>query len=630
MSGIVIFAPQEKMLRDVECLLEKEDYEIDEITYVQTSNIVNEAYRVVSNGANIIIARGMQAQVIKKFTKIPVVEISLTGQEISLLIIEAKKRIKKPNPRIGIVGMKNMFCDMTYFGKIFEVELQCFFADNDQDMRHAIGCAIDANLDLIIGGDMACLEAEMAQAPCMFLSSTEESIKVAIETAYRMKYAQEVEKRNNANIEVLTEYSFNGIIKINLEGRIIMMNPVMEELLETHKKNGIQRFVWDIIEDIEREKIENVLLNKREDYSTLIQQNNQNLSITLIPIKVNEIIEGAILYCHRLSSVTRIENDKIQEMYLKGYVAKNRFEDLKFMSNHMEEVVSLAKVFSQSNNPVLISSETGTEKDKLAACIHNNSIRKTGPFISVNCGGLTETEQARILFGTDQDSQGALVTGRRGTVYIQEIEQLSYHNQALLYQAIVKKALVQEGVEKITMLDVRLIVSCSENILLKMKENKIRADLYYCLSGLYLHIPSLAERKDDIEMYATIFIKEFMNRYSRFYILTEEGKRVIKNFGWNGNLIQLESFCERLILTTNQRKLDEHIIRKLLNQMYSNVKKKENYPELEELQDPRAIPIIKALDKHNGNRNLAADELGISTTTLWRYIKKYGIEKKYK
>lgn len=629
MSGIVIFVPQEKMLRDVDRLLEKEDYEIDEVTYVHTSNVVNEAYRVVSGGANIIIARGMQAQVIKKFTKIPVVEITLTGQEISLLIVEAKKRIKKPNPRIGIVGMKNMFCDMTYFGKIFDVDLQCFLADNDQDIRHAIRCAIDSNLDLIIGGDMACLEAEMAGVPCMFLSSTKDSIRVAIETAYRMKYAQEVEKRNNANIEVLTEYSFNGIIKINLEGQIIMMNPVMEELLEINKNDVIQKFIWDIISDVEREKIESVLLNKREDYSTLIQQNNQNLSITLIPIKVNEVIEGAILYCHRLSSVTRVENDKLQEMYLKGYVAKNRFEDLEFVSNQMEEVITLSKVFSQSNNPVIITGETGTEKDQLAACIHNNSIRKTGPFITVNCGGLTETEQARMLFGTDKDSGGALVTGRRGTVYIQEIEQLSYHNQALLYQVIVKKALVQEGAEKNTMLDVRLIVSSSDDIILKMKENKFRTDLYYSLSGLYLHIPSLTERKDDIEMYAIKFIKEYMNRYSRYYVLTEEGKRVIKNYVWNGNLIQLKSFCERLILTTNQRKLDEHTLRKLLNQMYANVKKKEDYSELEEIQDPRAIPIIKALDKYNGNRNMAADDLGISTTTLWRYIKKYGIEKKY-
>lgn len=630
MSGIVIFVPQEKMLRDVERLLEKEDYEIDEVKYVHTSNIVNEAYRVVSNGASIIIARGIQAQIIKRFTKIPVVEITLTGQEISLLIVEAKKRIKTSKPKIGIVGMKNMFCDMTYFGQIFDVDLQCFLAEKDQDFHQIIGHAVDANLDLIIGGDMACLEAEMAQIQCMFLSSTEDSIKVAIETANRMKYAQEVEKRNNANIEVLTEYSFNGIIKLNLSGQIVMMNPVMEELLGINKNDVMDRYIWDILTDIEHQKVENVLLNTREDYSTLIQQNNQSLSITLIPIKVNDVIEGAILYCHRLSGAARIGNDKLQEMYLKGYVAKNRFEDLELASIQMEEVILLAKVFSQSNNPVLIEGDTGTEKDILAACIHNNSIRKTGPFITVNCGGLSEAEQAKMLFGTEKDFQGALVTGRRGTVYIQEIEQLSYHNQVLLFQTIMKKALIQEGAEKITMLDVRLIVSSTDDLAFKIKENKFRADLYYCLSGLYLYIPPLAERKEDIEMYATKYIKEYMQRYSRYYILSDEGKKMIKTFSWNGNLIQLESFCERLILTTKQRKLDEHIIRRLLNQMYANVKKKENFSELEEIQDPRAIPIIKALDKYSGNRLKAADELKISTTTLWRYIKKYGIEKKYK
>ncbi len=630
MSGIVIFVPQEKMLLDVEHLLEKKDYEIDEVTYVQSKDVVNEAYRVLSNGAGIIIARGIQAQLIKNFTKIPVVEITLTGQEVALLIVEAKKRVKKPDPRIGIVGMKNMFCDMTYFGQIFDVELLYFLADREGDFHQVIRRAVEARPDILIGGDMACLEAEMSQIPCMFLSSTEDSIQVAIETAIQMKYAQEVEKRSNANIEVLTEYSFNGIVKLNLEGQIVMMNPVMEELLGINKNKVLQRYLWEIIPDADREKILNVLLSKREDYSTLIQQNNQNLSITLVPIKVNGAVDGAILYCHRLSGTTRIENDKLQEMYLKGYVAKARFEDFVYASPQMEEVTRLAKVFSQSGNPVLITGETGTEKDKLAACIHNNSIRKSGPFITVNCGGLTEAEQAKMFFGTDQDHPGALVTGYRGTVFIQEIDQLSLHNQVLLYQAIQNKALVKEGAEKITMLDVRMIVSGSEDIFAKMKENLFREDLFYCLSGLHLSIPPLSERKEDIELYAVRYMKEFMNWYSRFYVLTEEGKKTIKNFNWSGNLIQLESFCERLILTTNQRKLDEQVIRKLLNQMYSGTRKKDNYTILEELQDPRAFPIIKALEKHRGNRIMAAKELHISTTTLWRYIKKYGIENKYK
>lgn len=632
MSGIVIFVPQEKMLLDVEHLLEKRHYEIDEVTYVRSSDVVNEAYRVVSNGANIIIARGIQSQLIKNFTNIPVVEITLTGQEIALLIVEAKKRVSKPKPRIGIVGIKNMFCDMTYFEHIFNIELLSFLAEGEEDFHQAILRAIEAKPDIVIGGDMACLEAEMAQIPCMFLSSTEDSIKVAIETAIQMKYAQEVEKRNNANIEVLTEYSFNGIVKVNLEGQVIMMNPVMEELLGINKNTVMQRYIWEILPDAEREKILNVLLDKREDYSTLIQQNNQNLSITLVPIKVNGDVDGAILYSHRLSGTTRIENDKLQEMYLKGYVAKARFEELKYASSQMEEVTGLAKVFSQSNSPVLITGETGTEKDKLAACIHNNSSRKSGPFIAVNCGGLSDAEQANMLFGNGKDHPGALVTGYRGTVFIQEIEELSPHNQVLLYQVIRNKAFVKDGAEKITTLDVRLIVSGNEDISLKMKGHQFRQDLFYCLSGLHLHIPPLSERKEDVELYAGQYIKEYMNLYSRFYVLTEEGKKTIKNFIWSGNLIQLECFCERLILTTNQRKLDEQVIRKLLNQMYAsaNSKKKEDHSILEGLQDPRALPIIKVLDKYGGNRTKAAEELRISTTTLWRYIKKYGIENKYK
>lgn len=635
MAGIVLFVPTEKMFYRAHEILQGTSYEIDEIKHIKATDVVNEARDAVSRGASIIIARGMQASLIKLYTNIPVVEIKLTAQEMGLLITEAKERINKERPVIAVVGIGNTFCDMTYFNEIFGIELKTYFGNDENELITLANQAINDKVDFIIGGNIAINAASQANIPYLFIESTEDSIKQAFHVAKQLKYVSEMENRNTAQLETIMDYSFSGIIKLNSSGEIVAVNHVMEELLDKKSKDIIGLYITDVIKEVEKDKIDRVLQDGRDIYPTFIRINNNALSVMIAPIIVEKHIEGAILSCHRVNKINQVQSDTLREMYLHGYVAKSKFDDIPKKSSKMRDNIELAKLYAQSDNPVLIEGEVGTEKEIFAESIHNNSPRKNGPFISVNCSDMSEEMQSKILFGNQEDSSssinrlGALGTANHGTVLINEIDQLGMHNQYKLYKAIKYRALIQNDIEKLMTLNIRVIATTSKNLLLMTKEGKFREDLCYLLKGLSLEVPPLRERKEDIKYMLEKLIKENMAKYSRYHVLTDEAKKLLVEYDWPGNRIQLESFCERMILTSNSRKIDKTYVKYLLENLYPIINEENGIRQVTIYREPKAVKIADVLKKHNGDRTKTAEELGISKTTLWRYMKKYGISNKY-
>lgn len=228
MSGIALFVPREEMVGYAHKILQSEDFGIQEIRRIETSQAVREAQEAQKRGINIIIARGYQASLIKKHTDIPVVEIALTGQEMGLLITRAKQLVEKENPVIAVVGPSNMFCDMTYFDQIFQVQVKPYLATDADALNLCVSQAIYEGPDIIIGGDTAIAAAAKAKIPALFMDSTEDSLREAFKVAKKLKYVRETEKQNVAQMDILLDYSFSGIIKMDSVGTVLVVNHSME------------------------------------------------------------------------------------------------------------------------------------------------------------------------------------------------------------------------------------------------------------------------------------------------------------------------------------------------------------------------------------------------------------------
>ena len=218
------------------------------------------------------------------------------------------------------------------------------------------------------------------------------------------------------------------------------------------------------------------------------------------------------------------------------------------------------------------------------------------------------------------------------------MEELTAANQYRLYQLIRFRVCHGADIASLRKVDVRVMVTIGCPLSELMAERKISPDLYYLLSGLELFVPPLRERREDLLEKIEDTIHDCCEHYSRYHVLTKGAMEVMLDYPWKGNLFQIESFCERLILMAGKRSIDEVAVRRLLEELYperltgngtdSAAAEAEGTAkkELAVLPD-EAVKIRELLHKFSGSREKTAQAMGISKATLWRHMKKYGIEK---
>lgn len=626
MGKIALLVSREEMIYQAHNILQEKKHEIGEMRVIKTEDTVSEARQSIANGASIIIARGLQASLIKQYTDIPVVEIVITAQEMALLVSKAKQILKKDNPVLGVVGFKNMFCDMSYFDLIYGIEMRTYFAEKGDLLEDMARQAVRDGVDLIIGGDTAVGIAGEAGIPSLFLSNTEDSMRNALSMAESVEYAMGVEKRSAAQIETLLDYSFNGVARLDACGIIVDINATMEDILERKKEEILLKAAGEVFPELLGESFNQVLEYGIESYSLFMEINRTSVFAIVAPVVIEKKVEGAILTCHRMKRKQHKGQELKGKSSLRGAGALGEFGDLLQESKSMQDCIRLAKLYALSEKAVFITGEPGTEKQLLAQCIHNAGLHKDGPFVNVSCDGLEEEAQYDLLFG----DKGAAAQAKGGSLLIEDVHALTKANQYKLYQLIRHKHRMGREGQRYPGAEVRVMVTSMVSLSGLLKEGGFRKELCYLLEGLSVTIPSLKDRKEDLEFKIRETIRDCCEHYSRFHVLTKGAYQVLLHYPWKGNLIQVENFCERLILTAEKRSLDEAAVENLLARLYPDEIEEESEPtsaEKEEIPFPmEAVKIKETLFMLGGNREKTAKELGISKSTLWRKMKKYHLE----
>ena len=623
------------MLEQARNVIREDELDIDILKVIKTSDSVYEARQAVEQGAEVVLARGVQAAFIRQYTNIPVAELTLTGQEIGLMIASAKKKVPdKKCPQIALIGFKNMFSDTTYADELFDIRLEFYDITAIEQAAEKVDLAIQEGADVLLGGDTVNALAAQKGIPAQFIDSTEESIRSAIGVAKKMILTAEAEKNFTAQFETVLDNSYNGILEIDENKEIMIVNRAGEELFHKKASQLEGTALEKVIPELEQRYIDDVLSGKRDSFMTSVYVAGVPMMLTAAPIQYENKIRGAIISLYRNASVRKNDADELHSYYLKGYVAHAHFSDIRITGKEMEYCVELSKMYALSKNPVLICGEDGTDKEKLAQCIHNNSSYKAGPFVAVNCSGMTEQMQVDRLFGNpdaedESMKKGALAIGDHGTIVISEIEKLSLLCQYRLYRAIRYDSLIQNDLERSQTLDNRIIAITGADLYQYVEQGRFRQDLYYLLNSLTVEIPPLRKRPQDIRAIVEDCRVRFTKRYARFPKIAEDAMEALAGFGWQGNEIQLESFCERLFLTSPKKTITSDYVYFLLDTLYPVKERISEDGTTVIYQHPEAARLTELLEKHQGNRSAVAKELGISTTTLWRRMKKYGVINKY-
>jgi two-component system response regulator HydG len=299
-------------------------------------------------------------------------------------------------------------------------------------------------------------------------------------------------------------------------------------------------------------------------------------------------------------------------------------------SNTMKEVFFKIKKIAPTDANILILGENGTGKDLIAKAIHDNSLRKDKPFIKVDVGALTSSLFESELFGyvkgafTDarEDRQGRFEAAEGGTLFLDEIGNISLQQQARLLTVLQNRHITPLGSNTMIPVDIRLICATNSSLEILANEDNFRKDLIYRINTVEIVIPPLRERERDITLLAKHFIEVYTDKYFKSNISIDNSfLKKLAEYHFPGNVRELQYAIERAVIM-----LDTDVLT-ATDLMFSPI---ESYSETTLLKDLKLDTvekntILKVIEKNNGNISKSAKELGITRTSLYRRLNKYGL-----
>ncbi len=297
----------------------------------------------------------------------------------------------------------------------------------------------------------------------------------------------------------------------------------------------------------------------------------------------------------------------------------------------MENVIATANKVAVTDANVLILGENGTGKELVARAVHKASQRKDEVFISVDLGAITETLFESELFGfkkgafTDakEDRAGRFEAANKGTIFLDEIGNLSLSLQSKLLSVLQNRTVVRLGTNKEIPIDVRLICATNMPLYQMVNENKFRQDLLYRINTVEIHVPPLKERLEDIPFLVDHFLEIYCKKYKiPMKRVNEATMARLKKHHWPGNIRELQHAVERAVIMSDSTVLQPH-------DFFLAQSEDERPQELEasnlNIRETEKILIRKVVDKHGGNISKAAKELGLTRASLYRRIEKYDL-----
>ncbi|WP_462318222.1 sigma-54-dependent transcriptional regulator [Marinilabilia sp.] len=306
------------------------------------------------------------------------------------------------------------------------------------------------------------------------------------------------------------------------------------------------------------------------------------------------------------------------------------FSDFIGVSPGMQQVFNTIKKVAGTDANVLILGENGTGKELVARALHRHSLRKDEVFISVDLGALSETLFESELFGhvkgafTDAkaDRPGRFELASGGTIFLDEIGNLSLPMQAKLLTVLERREVTRVGANKPKSIDVRLISATNMPLKQMAAEDQFRQDLIYRINTVEIEIPPLRERPEDIPLLADHFMKIFSKKYNKK--INKLSNSVIKKFNsypWPGNVREFQHVLERAVIMSDSPNLDENDFHLSAHGSTGDAFEFESY-NLEEIEQQ---VIEKVMRMHSGNVSKAASDLGLTRTSLYRRMEKYGL-----
>jgi len=359
--------------------------------------------------------------------------------------------------------------------------------------------------------------------------------------------------------------------------------------------------------------------------------------------KLSRLVADLRAEVHFLSAVAELIARKVftrsvveENARLKELFSQTRPLDGNMIGNskRMKEINLLISQVADSRATVLINGETGTGKELIAETIHNLSSRKDGPFVTVNCAALPDTLIESELFGHTKgaytgavsSSPGRFELAEGGTIFLDEVGELSLLAQAKLLRVLQEGEIQRVGSSKTIKVDVRVIAATNQDLMVRMEQGRFRSDLYYRLNVFPIMAPPLRDRGADILLLADYFAGKYAdNMQKSIHRISTSAINLLTTYHWPGNVRELENCMERAVLLAREDVIDAHHLPPTL-QVKTGPERDAPRGELKQLVAAYERELITdALKASSGNQTKAAESLGTTKRIIQYKISKYGI-----
>jgi PAS domain S-box-containing protein len=621
MKEIVLIAPFEELGRKAKKIVTENNLNA-EVIIGDLSQGVKEARRAVQAGARVLVSRGGTYKMIKNAVNVPVVEIKMSSFDI----LRGFKNLYGYSGKVGIAGYKNIIDGCEEIGELLNIQTEVIEIEKEAEARQEIEKAIKRGIRVFLGDTISTNLARQLDCKSYRIESGKEAIIDAIQEASRILAASRIEKAKSEQFKTIIHSVHDGIIAVDQNLRITVLNSLVEEMFAIKEEHVIGRKIDEFIHNT---KILGSLKNNEAVIGEIVEINNGKFAVNKVPIEVENQIEGTVITLQDVTNIQDLEYKIRRNLLDKGLTAKYSFKDIIYESEAMKECIRIAERYGKFDSPILVLGQSGVGKELIAQSIHNSGKRKNGPFVAINCGAIPESLIESELFGYAEASftgarkggkAGLFELAHNGTIFLDEIGELPLEFQARLLRVLQEKEVMRIGGDKVIPVDVRIISATNKDIYKMVEEGEFREDLFFRINILTLMVPALKDRKEDIILLSKYFTKHYAEKYKRSIPdLTDGVVQSLLQHKYRGNVRELKTMLERAVVLCDGNKIEEkhlQVMPKREEAVDANYEK----DELLSLEDFEQKYIEKILKLCKGNVSEAAKILGVNRSTLYRRL----------
>ena len=634
-NDICVMAPTLQLAEKAEMLIKQENYQNIDVVVAASGRqeTVKCAQTLAAAGAEIIITRKGTRRIVEEVTNLKVVSLN---NSLSDYLWMLKERGLHTPGLIAFFSYDPMSSDILQMCEMLEVQTKNYIFKSFADCRGCVERALKDGAVFSVGGAWTDPWAKRLGLPHVIVENSVETILNALESATQLRRVQveEAEKQclfktQSEMYQAVLDFTHDAILAIDENGRIQVLNPPAERIMGCRAADSVGQPVEAVLPNT---LLPDVLESGEKQLDQIMQIHQTLCNTNRIPILVDGQRRGVVATFQDVKQLQNSEQKIRLKLHEKGLVAKYAFNDILGDSPAIRSTIQIARSYAASRASVLILGETGTGKELFAQSIHNASDRRDGPFVAINCAAVSNSLLESELFGYEAGSftgasrggrEGVFELAHGGTLFLDEIGEIPRETQVELLRVLQEKEIRRVGGSRVIPVDVRIIAATNKDLLHETVEGRFREDLYYRLDVLDLKLPPLRERGDDVKILGLHLFRQLpggkdpIMQIQFLYLLEQAGP-----YQWYGNIRELQNFVERANILMRNAGASSVTVSDILR------RRAEPAPEPcqeTESRDRRAIEA--ALHNHPGSMADAARSLGCSRQTLWRKMKKYGIQR---